>query len=421
VTRGCIDAVEHRADGALEVRGWVFPGASAYVVVDGRHTFPIAHGEPRPDVARALNELAAASSGFTAVVRTDGLAAGRHDVAIVCGPDGERVGASSPVVVDPLRAARVVGAFDETTFLAVQGVETQLVQETWYRGEHCNFNPTKADLREPDAVRRHVAAGWLPAAPFITRTHGITAFGSCFAANLTTHLAARSYNVLTDKSHVNVNGSYVIRYGEGIANTFAARQQFAWALEDARFDEDLWYGSRCELAPYNEDIRRETAAIFARTDVFVLTLGVAEVWYNTQSGDVFWRAVPASRFDGAIHGFRLSSVAENVENLAEIRRMIRAHRPDAAIVLTLSPIPAHATFRPVSCVTANEVSKATLRVAIDETMRAFANDPRLFYFPAYEIVRDGFVDPFLDDNRHVKPHVIAEVMATFERAYCVDA
>jgi GSCFA family len=307
----------------------------------------------------------------------------------------------------------------ENSFNVVQGVTEQLVQATWYRGKHCNFNPTKADLLEPDAIERHITAGWLPPAPFVTRAHAVTAFGSCFAENITAYLAARGYRMLTDKRHADVNGSYVIRCAEGIVNTFAVRQQFEWALSGTNFNEQLWFDSTGELAPYNEQIRHDTAGIFNQTDVFIITLGLAEVWYSTITGEVFWRAVPADRFDPARHGFRLTTVAENVENLNAVRALIREHRPDAAIVFTLSPIPLHATFRPVSCVTANAVSKATLRVALDELMRTHAGDERLFYFPAYEIVREGFADPYVDDNRHVKPHVLRAVAKTFERAYCV--
>ncbi|MBV8370893.1 MAG: GSCFA domain-containing protein [Candidatus Eremiobacteraeota bacterium] len=307
----------------------------------------------------------------------------------------------------------------ESSFNVVQGVTEQLVQATWFRGQHCNFNPTKADLLEPGALERHVTQGWLPETPFITRAHGITAFGSCFAENITRHLGDRAYRVLTDQRHADVNGSYVIRCAEGIVNTFAVRQQFEWALNGAHFNEELWFDSKGVLAPYNERVRHETAGIFTQTDVFIITAGLAEVWYSTLTGEVFWRAVPADQFDPARHGFRLSSVAENLENLTAIRALIRAHRPEAAIVFTLSPIPLHATFRPISCITANAVSKATLRVALDELMRAHGDDQRLFYFPAYEIVRDAFADPFVDDNRHVKPHILDAVAQTFERAYCL--
>ena len=206
----------------------------------------------------------------------------------------------------------------------------------------------------------------------------------------------------------------------------------------------------------------------------------------------------------------MSSVGENVANLREIVRLIRKHVPRAAIVFTLSPVPLSAdcllhqvplsadcllhqvplaaTFRGVSCVTANAASKAILRVAVDELMReeeqqqqqqqhqqqgggigggggtgpageGTAHPPfatpsrppplvagestappphfipprppllaagegtgsstpkegkegegtcagRVFYWPAYEMVKEGFSEAYLDDGRHPKPEVV---------------
>lgn len=164
-------------------------------------------------------------------------------------------------------------------------------------------------------------------------------------------------------------------------------------------------------------MRERTRAIFDKTDVFVITLGLSEVWYNKQTGDVFWRAIPRSKFDPSRHGFKVTTVAENVDNLNTVHRIILQRRPNARIVFTLSPIPLLATFRPVSCVTANSVSKAILRVAIDEFFRAHADDRRLFYFPSFEIAKDYVDHPFRGDNRHVRKNVLNTIMDNFARFY----
>ena len=138
-------------------------------------------------------------------------------------------------------------------------------------------------------------------------------------------------------------------------------------------------------------------------------------------------------------------------------------------------VPLAATFRGVSCVTANAASKAILRVAVDELMReeeqpqqpqqqqepqqpqqpqggrmgggggagpageGTAHHPprpppkpspleagegtasskpeegeegegtcagRVFYWPAYEMVKEGFSEAYLEDGRHPKPEVV---------------
>jgi hypothetical protein len=76
-----------------------------------------------------------------------------------------------------------------------------------------------------------------------------------------------------------------------------------------------------------------------------------------------------------------------------------------------------ATFSPTSCITANSVSKASLRLAIDELMRENAEDHRLYYFPSYEIVTSFLEDPWGDDLRHPRPEAVAYIMDAFARHY----
>jgi hypothetical protein len=81
-----------------------------------------------------------------------------------------------------------------------------------------------------------------------------------------------------------------------------------------------------------------------------------------------------------------------------------------------------ATFRPVSCITANSVSKAVLRAAIDEVHREVAGDGMLLYWPSYEIVQEAFgPGRYRTDRRHVHERILDYVMALFETHYCVGS
>lgn len=307
---------------------------------------------------------------------------------------------------------------DPDTLLIEMGNDRQTEGPIWYRGEQVNYLPTRTNLFEKDAIKNYILSGWLPAKPFIAKDTAITAFGSCFASHVTDYLVKRGYNVL-GKALESDQTSYVISCGEGMMNSYAVMQQFQWAYGEKEFDESLWFGKGGAEASYDADIRVRTRQIFDQTDVFIITLGLSEVWYNKQSGDVFWRAIPRSKFDSARHGFKVSTVEENRQNLTTIRDFIRRFRPDATIIFTLSPVPLLATFRPVSCVTANSVSKAILRVAIDEFFRANTHDTRLHYFPSYEIVTNYFRDPFRGDNRHVRLDVVERIMNEFAQHYLI--
>lgn len=286
---------------------------------------------------------------------------------------------------------------------------------SWYRGEHTDFIPARAELDAPGGIERYLIDGWKPEAPFIGRDSRITAFGSCFAEHISNHLHARGYNVLG--KHLDLH-AHIIRFGEGMVNSFAIVQQLEWALENKQLPENLWFGKDKEVATLDPEIRRETCALIQSTDVFVITLGLSEIWFDKQSGEAFWRAIPSDMFDPDRHGFRLSTVKENARNLTRIYSIISAHRPDAKLVLTLSPIPLMATFRPMPCLSANTISKAVLRVAIDMFLTSLGDRRSVHYFPSYEIVKEVLVDPFKPDNRHVKPEHVERIMRLFEDNYC---
>lgn len=289
---------------------------------------------------------------------------------------------------------------------------------SWYRGRgKMNFHPIKAVReRTAEAVDRHVMPGWIPSKRFIDKKTRITAFGSCFAAHVSDYLMERNYNV--HGKDLDIHISHLVRFGEGIVNTFAILQQFEWALENKKFSDNLWFTDKKGFAPVDPAAQADTKEIIESTDVFIITLGLSEIWYDKRTGEALWRAVPFDLFDEAIHGFRVSSHQENYENLKRICALIRHSRPHAKIIFTLSPIPLRATFRPISCVTANSVSKAILRSAIDQLVREEAGSGDLHYFPSYEIIKDFLKDPFKANNHHPKDEVVRFIMETFERHYC---
>lgn len=250
---------------------------------------------------------------------------------------------------------------------------------SFFRGETTNFYPSDRSLERSGVVSDYFAKGWMPAERFVTRDTPIVAFGSCFADNISKYLHKAGFNVLTRQDDV----AYVSKMGDGMVNTHAIRQQFEWAWLGRTPQADLWHGYDAAQFGYDEAVRLRTKALFDQAEMFIITLGLSEVWYDEVTGEVFWRAVPKDKYDPARHKFRVVTHAETLDNLQAIYQLIRRFRPDAAVLFTVSPIPLTATFRPVTCLSANAVSKAILRSAVDEFFRQHApQDPKLFYFPA---------------------------------------
>lgn len=294
--------------------------------------------------------------------------------------------------------------------------KTQRISGSYFRGEKPQFYPEDRTLERDYVVDRFFMKGWAPPRPFIEPSTPIVAFGSCFAKNISNYLHAKGYNVLTKKA----NKAYVTSMGDGMVHTHAIRQQFEWAWENRVPKADLWVGYNQEDFGYDEEARLQTKELFDEAGVFIITLGLSEIWYDEITGEVFWRQPPEAKRDPERHKFRVASYAETLENLRAIVALIRKYRPEATIVFTVSPIPLRATFRDVSCLSANAVSKSILRAAVDQVYRDFSNhDDNLFYFPSYDIVMYGFDNQWTADRRHVYPHVLTFNMMTFEHFFCL--
>ena len=294
----------------------------------------------------------------------------------------------------------------------VDGVQVK-TSGTFFRGDTTNFHPNNTRINRMKNALDSAAKGWMPSAPFIGPETNLVAFGSCFAANISNHLNSIGYSVATKQDKT----AYISNMGDGIVNTFAILQQFDWAWENRTPATDLWHGYDAQEFGYDENVRLATKAIFDKAEVFIITLGLSEIWYDEPTGEVFWRSVPTNKFDPTRHKFRVSTFAENYRNIERMRELIRQYNPGASIILTLSPIPLAATFRDVGCVSANSSSKAILRAVLDEFMRQ-TDDPKLFYFPSYEVIMDLFQAKFGPDRRHPFSEIIHFNLMLFERYFC---
>lgn len=300
------------------------------------------------------------------------------------------------------------------------------VHESWYRGPVCNHFASKANLAEPDAIASHILPGCAPDSPIIQQRSHITAIGSCFAQYVRDELARRGFMVSgaqpdgrqVTPRFLQEQSAYVIICGPGLNNTDVIRQQFEWAWTGDYDTAGAWFDEDHKLRLPEPEIRDATKAIFNRTDVYILTLGLSEAWYLKRNGSCCWRAIPESMYHPDLYGFKVLSVKENVSNLMRIVHLISHFRPEAQMILTLSPVPLMATFRPMSCIVANAASKATLRAAIDEVMREEL--PKVHYFPSYEIVQQLYGPAaYTEGNRHVTDAVIRRIMDAFVAHYCV--
>lgn len=279
--------------------------------------------------------------------------------------------------------------------------------------------------------------------PIIDPTTPVGSAGSCFASEIAIALQNENFNYVVTEPNVNVDGSYRFMTNSPkpvscaawgtIFNTPSFKQLVEKAFEVRKLPRILWSsrpdGNMRYYDPFRENIEFSTpeayldnyekhiAAVreaFLKVKVFVITLGLNEVWYFKADGSAFsrspWRMAPS------LVERRILTVEENVADLQRMLDIMRVHNPDFKMIVTLSPVGLHATFRADSqhVIAANSHSKAVLRVAAEEFVR---RNQGVYYFPSYEVVNFCSKTPYLPDQRNVHPDTVKNVMKLFKEMY----
>ena len=279
--------------------------------------------------------------------------------------------------------------------------------------------------------------------PLIDKKTRIVSAGSCFATEIAHALQAKGYNYVVKEGNKGRPGSYEFLDAGDLPNSSAAwgiifntpsfRQLVEKAFEVRKLPKILWtqhiLGKMRYLDPFRENIAfespeafeanyeehiRAAREAFLEMDVFIITLGLNEVWYFKADGSVFsrspWRTAPS------LVAYRDLSVEENVSDLMRMAEILRVHNPSVQIICTLSPIALHATYKgdEQHIVTANAYSKAVLRVAAEEFARRCRN---VHYFPSYEAVTVSTEMPWKPNQRHVSETAVQNVMTLFHEMY----
>ena len=232
--------------------------------------------------------------------------------------------------------------------------------------------PTRqAAFDDPRELIRRYLLRDRPRAAFIAPGTVFATLGSCFADNLAHRLRAAGYSAFSE------------RIGEEVNSTHANRYLIEW-VENGPVDAQTAIMNEAFGAASRERLKRAIQGC----DVFVMTLGVAASFFDDRGEFVFIpqdARTTAAALDHA--AMRTTSVAENVENIGCIIDAVRRLAgPEVKVVLTVSPVPLAGTTEHDSAITADCLSKSTLRVACEEAVAARRGEGVL-YWPSFEIVR----------------------------------
>lgn len=151
-------------------------------------------------------------------------------------------------------------------------------------------------------------------------------------------------------------------------------------------------------------------------EVFVVTLGLSEVWFDNHTGLAF-AEFPKFPELFPMERRRLEFVdsTASLRNLQAVVALLHKINSAMQIIVTVSPVPLRATFFKRSIFASNSLSKAALLQAAIEL--SFAN-PNVHYFPSYEIALFLNQGATFDwDGRHVTADTVGLIMKYFEEVF----
>ncbi len=242
-----------------------------------------------------------------------------------------------------------------------------------------------------------------PLAEGIDHSAKIFALGSCFAENISERLARAKFSVTTNPFGVLFNPFSIANAIERLDNSrsFAVCDIKAGRESFFSFDAHSSLNGRTQTEAFgnlNRAVAQGSKALH-ESDWVILTFGTA--WIYEKDGKVVANChkQPASQFER-----RRLSVEEIVERYS---RLFEGVLRNKRVLLTVSPV------RHIGDgLQENSVSKATLRLAVEELVAKYEN---VYYFPSYEILIDDLRDYryYADDLAHPSKMAVDYVWERF--------
>jgi hypothetical protein len=289
-----------------------------------------------------------------------------------------------------------------------------------------------------NAKERLRPAAWPALTPSFKIASGAKVFtiGSCFARNVEEHLSLLGCELPTLDFSVPSEEWTGLRRN-GILNKYTPAtvcQEIEWAAailkrgegfkpEDAqemRFDLadgqviDLHLGSfiPVSFARFIER-RAEIYALYTHAfeaDLVSLTFGLTESWQENDTGLHIHQAPTARQLMRAAPRFDFVNI-DYEGSLGYMQRAVDALRdlnPTASIIVTISPVPLNTTFSGQDIITANMLSKATLRSAVGKLEKLYDN---LDYFPSFEsALHSPMETAYAEDLRHIQDGFVGRIV-----------
>ena len=239
----------------------------------------------------------------------------------------------------------------------------------------------------------------------------IFALGSCFAENISERLKRAKFSIASNPFGILFNPASIAAAIDRLADarSFAVCDITAGKEGYFSFDAHSSLDGKTHTEAFgnlNKAVAQGAKSL-AEADWVILTFGTAWVYEHEGRVVANCHKQPASQFER-----RRLSVTEIVERYS---RLFEGILRDKRVILTVSPV------RHIGDgLQENSVSKATLRLAVEELVAKYEN---AHYFPSYEILIDDLRDYryYADDLAHPSNMAVDYVWERFCDVVLTDA
>ena len=253
----------------------------------------------------------------------------------------------------------------------------------------------------------------------IDHSHPILSLGSCFASNVAERLARAKFCVTSSPTGILFNPESIASAIERFDAVGRGDRGALPIAEDLSFDNGRWFSfdfhsdfSRTNaeetLSAMREAVTRGAAAL-QQAQTIIITFGTAFLYRLMRSGEVVANCHKQPHADFAREMMSVEEIASRY--IALLNGPLCSKR----VIFTVSPVRHLADG-----LEQNSLSKATLRVAIAEVMKACHNAS---YFPSYEIMTDELRDYrfYADDMAHPSTLAIDYIWQRFGETALSDS
>ncbi|MCX6257037.1 MAG: GSCFA domain-containing protein [Bacteroidia bacterium] len=250
----------------------------------------------------------------------------------------------------------------------------------------------------------------------ISHQTGLLMMGSCFTEYIGEKFRALKYPVDINPFGIVFNPFSVAHCLEFIL------EKKRFSLFDLEYSGDRWLsmfhhgdfsGKDPQLCIQNINRRlAESENFLEKAGFLLITFGTAWVYEYKKTGQIVANChkKPAGEFTR-----RLAEPQEIVGKYCSLIKRLHQFYPALSFIFTVSPVRHLSDGLP-----GNQVSKATLALAIDRLLRKFENNEiHMDYFPAYEIMMDDLRDYrfYTEDMLHPGKFAIDYIWEIFENHY----